>query len=163
MLRESRAYARAQRPYASGPFGTRNRSRNLVVVVYVNTFSKRQTAFAALLLALAIPAYAQAASASGPTVVYSTAIQRIAGYSYPVSGRLQIRTSRTGIISGYYRPADNNDFVPVTGGVQGTRVWLDIGKNGQTRVTGRMNGGKIVGTAFGPNGRLRRFTARTAR
>jgi hypothetical protein len=39
----------------------------------------------------------------------------------------------------------------VTGGKDGNRVWLDIGRNGRTHVMGTLQHGQIVGTAFDDN------------
>lgn len=115
------------------------------------------------MLAFAVPAFAYAAAMqTDKTVVYSTDIQPISGFSVPLAGRLEIRTSKDGIITGFYRPADNNNFVPVTGGVIGDRVWIDIGHGGATRVDGRLQDGTIVGTIFSPNSDPLRFTAKDA-
>ncbi len=79
---------------------------------------------------------------------YATSILPITGFGYPWTGTLQVTFHPDGIIQGYYRPADNNAFVPVTGGQSGDNVWIDIGQSGQLHVTGRLQEGRIVGTAF---------------
>ncbi len=125
--------------------------------------SSYQRIVAAIVLASAVPAYAFAAEIhTNKTVVYSTDIQPVAGFAVPYTGRLQIRTSKEGIITGYYRPADNNDFVAVTGGIDGSRVWIDFGRAGNSRLTGRIHDGVITGTLFGPGNKRMRFTANDA-
>jgi hypothetical protein len=120
------------------------------------------TRFAALALGAllaAIPALGFAAQAvTNKTVDYETAVKPIDSLAYPLTGTLQIRTSSDGIITGYYRPADNNDFIPVTGGVTGDHVWIDIGRNGAMRIQGQFKTGNIVGSATTPQG-IMDFTA----
>lgn len=117
-----------------------------------------------MLVAIAAPAFAYAASVyDAHTVVYQTAIRPFgSSLAYPVTGELQIKTSSDGIISGYYRPGDNNDFVPVTGAVRGNHVWIDIGRANIMRVDAAYGDGTIVGTAFGPNHDLLSFSANDA-
>jgi hypothetical protein len=67
--------------------------------------------------------------------------------SAPWTGQLQITINPDGIIQGYYRPADNNAFIPVTGGKTGDGVWLDIGRTGGLHVNGVLQNGVITGGA----------------
>ncbi|HZZ65203.1 MAG TPA: hypothetical protein VFE17_06890 [Candidatus Baltobacteraceae bacterium] len=108
----------------------------------------------ALALALAgAPAVSHAATAyttgTQPVRVnYSTSISPLFGLGYPWSGTLQLTLNPDGIINGYYRPADNQEFIPVTGGRDGRNVWLDIGQMGRLHVTGTLDNGRITGTAL---------------
>jgi hypothetical protein len=106
------------------------------------------------------PAYALATSATTSRIVqYATSMRPINSIAYPVTGRLQISTSSDGIVTGYYRPAYDDSFIPVNGGVEGDRVWLDIGRTGAMRVTGRLVNGTIVGSATTPHGGIMEFVA----
>ncbi len=116
----------------------------------------------ALLLAPA-PAYA-AVTYTDRTVVYSTSLQPInQDIAYPVSGSLQIRTSKDGIVSGFYRTDDNiSQFIPVSGGINGSNVFLLIGATHPTRVTGTYENGTIVGTAVTAANGVYKFAATNA-
>ena len=137
----------------------------------MNTFFRFfQRFYASLILALAVPALvvvpatAYAASTyTDRTVVYSTSLQPINhSLSYPLAGSLHIRTSTDGIVTGFYRADYTTQFIPVTGGVNGSNVWLLIGATSPTRVTGQFENGAIVGTAFTPDHNVYRFAASNA-
>ena len=119
-------------------------------------------AFPALVLAPA-PAYA-AATYTDRTVVYSTSLQPInQNIDYPVTGSLHIRTSKDGIVSGFYRTDDNiSQFIPVSGGINGSHVFLLIGANDPTRITGTYENGSIVGTAITGANNVYKFAATNA-
>jgi hypothetical protein len=83
-------------------------------------------------------------------------------------GKLTLTTQPDGTISGTYRTADG-DFVPVTGGRDGDRVWLDIGLRGRLTIVGTVDAsGAIRGTTreaqeVDPNGlEWQQFTATVA-
>ena len=109
---------------------------------------------AALVIASAlagVPAvsYAATAQATNPVHVnYDTSLSSIYGFPSPWTGTLQLTFNPDGIIQGYYRPADNAAFIPVTGGQNGDSVWLDIGRSGQLHVSGVLKDGAITGGAF---------------
>lgn len=103
----------------------------------------RSAALALAASLLAAPGIAQAATAD-----YTTSISPLVGFGYPYTGRLQLTVNADNIINGYYRPADNNDYVPVTGGRDGNSVWLDIGSDGRIHVNGTLQNGVITGTAY---------------
>ncbi len=112
-----------------------------------------------------VPATAYAASTyTDRTVVYSTNLQPInQDIAYPVTGTLHIRTSRDGIVSGFYRTDDNiAQFVPVSGGISGSNVFLLIGAAHPTRVTGTVENGTIVGTAVTARNGVYKFAATNA-
>jgi len=109
----------------------------------------------ALVFALALgtaPAVSQAASAydSSQTLHanYNTSIESLFGFDYPWTGTLQLTYNSDGIINGYYRPAGDMQFIPVTGGRDGREIWLDIGNSARLHVTGTLENGAIVGSAF---------------
>lgn len=111
----------------------------------------RRAAFVLALAFIGAPAIATAttASASAPVQVeYNTSISPLVGIGYPITGRLQLTLNADNIINGYYRPADNNAYIPVTGGRDGNNVWLDIGDRGRMHVTGTLQNGVITGTAY---------------
>jgi hypothetical protein len=103
---------------------------------------------AALLAGVPAFSYAATTQASIPVhATYETSIQSIYGFDAPWTGMLQLTFNPDGIIQGYYRPADNMAFVPVTGGRNGDSVWLDIGRSGHLHVNGVLQNGVITGSA----------------
>jgi hypothetical protein len=120
----------------------------------------RAGAVAAALAIVGTPAISSAATAYAPNkpvhVNYDTSIQNLYGFDYPWSGTLQLTFNPDGIITGYYRPADNGDLVPVTGGRNGENIWLDIGRSGRLHVTGTLQNGTIAGAAF-EEGTMRQY------
>ena len=89
---------------------------------------------------------AQAIETAGSTQTYRTAISDLHGISYPVTGSLQL-TDDNGVLRGIYRSDDGGNFVPVYGGVDGSNIWIDFGTAGRVRITGRYDGGMIVGSS----------------
>jgi hypothetical protein len=73
-------------------------------------------------------------------------------------GTLKLLIEKDGIVNGTYRPNGSGPFVPVAGGLDGDRIWLDFG-NGWERITGRFRDGAIVGGTF-RRGRLWDFSAK---
>ena len=74
---------------------------------------------------------------------YRTALTEIHGPSYPITGSLELADDGNGILHGYYRPDDNGDLIPVTGGRDGSNVWIDFGEAGHFKVNGHFDGQKI--------------------
>jgi len=100
------------------------------------------------LLTLAAPAAGVAASAS-TTQHYSTSMTALYGSPAPYTGSLELTVDPSGIVRGYYFPADMSSmYVPVVGGETGDRIWFDIGNTGIVHIDGRVKNGVIVGTAF---------------
>jgi hypothetical protein len=132
-------------------------------VITLFRFSLRWIALA-IALAFAVPALASADLTSNPSklMVYSTSIQGLVKPSYPLVGQLRIRTSPGGIINGYYQPADQGQFLPVTGGVSGKHVWLDIGNRKPMRVIGNFENGRISGTLYTTDNQMLSFDASNA-
>lgn len=117
----------------------------------MNKHFLRAGAFLAAASMASLPAISQAATATSTQPVqvkYDTKIGPIMGFAVPWTGALQLTINPDGIIQGYYRPADNNAFVPVTGGRNGDSVWLDIGTMGHMHVSGTFKDGAITGAAI---------------
>lgn len=109
----------------------------------------RGLALAGALIGAAIPAAVPAQPAETQTD-YAAAFTDLYGSQYPYTGTLQLHIGSDGIVSGYYRPADTADFVPVTGGRDGNAIWFDIGStaNALTHVNATLAGGSMSGTAY---------------
>jgi hypothetical protein len=95
-----------------------------------------------------VPVISHAATAQATHVNYETSLSSIYGLPSPWTGTLQLTINPSGIIQGYYRPADNAAFIPVTGGQNGDQVWLDIGSSGRLHVNGVLKNGVITGGAI---------------
>jgi hypothetical protein len=111
-------------------------------------------AFAAAAALAGVPAISQAVTTDQSTaqrVSYDTSITPINGLEAPWNGTLKITINPDGIIQGYYHPAYEVSFIPVTGGRNGDSVWMDIGSRGRIRVNGTLQNGKIVGSAYDQN------------
>ncbi len=94
----------------------------------------------------AAPVLSSAAAVAPGMSYYTTKFVQVYGSPAPYLGTLQLQISPDNIVSGYYRP-DNQSFIPVTGGRDGKDIWFDIGGSGQARVTARLEGHSIVGSA----------------
>lgn len=155
-----------------GHAGRRNARTVEYVMENVNRLSQLLQRIAAMLtLAVAVPAFAlvpatayAASTYTGRTVTYSTSLQPInQNIAYPVTGSLHIQTSKDGIVSGFYRSDDNiSQFIPVSGGINGSNVFLLIGAAHPTRVTGTVENGTIVGTAITESNGVYKFAATNA-
>lgn len=99
---------------------------------------------------LAIAPSASFASASMQTHNYNTVMTQTLPLpsAGAIVGKMTLRVSTDGTVSGTYIPADAGPPVEVTGGTRGSELWLYIGSSGSLRVYGTMNGdGSIAGTA----------------
>jgi hypothetical protein len=97
-----------------------------------------------------LPALSQAATNQSQVPVratYQASLQPITQLEAPWTGTLQLTINPNGIIQGYYHPADQMAFIPVTGGQDGNSVWLDIGTMGRLHVNGTLHNGTIAGSA----------------
>ena len=114
-----------------------------------------KTRLAALFLALglaatpAVPAFAAVTYRDAQGVLHlnldTKLIPPLGAGNY--EGTLQLTVSKNGIVNGYYRP-NGESFNSVVGGLNGDEIWLDIGYNGGMHISGRLQGGKIVGSTF---------------
>jgi hypothetical protein len=73
-------------------------------------------------------------------------------------GRLHVTISSRGIVNGYYRPDDSGRIFDVVGGLDGQKIWLEVGNRGSFVIDGTLVDGKIVGSTF-LSGRSYTFTA----
>ena len=80
-----------------------------------------------MLAALLTTAFAARADTAERSYQLQTRIVEQAPGVGEFDGALQLRVSTDGIVSGFYRPADAPRFIPVSGGVTGDRLWLEIG------------------------------------
>ena len=97
-----------------------------------------------------VPAYATAQTQYSPdgVVSFDTQITDIYGSPAPFQGRLDLRFAENGTISGYFRPIDDNAYIPVVGGRTGNAVWFDIGNSGRLHFSGTLENGRIDGGGF---------------
>jgi hypothetical protein len=109
------------------------------------TAAAMATALAALLVA--------PVAASTPTTTstsYTTALTQVEPVSAPgeFDGTMKLSVTTDGIVSGYYIPADEGTIVPVVGGVQNGKYWMDIGGNTRLHIYAQAGkDGSLVGTA----------------
>jgi len=67
------------------------------------------------------------------------------------TGTLELTLSPAGIASGWYIPDFQTTFVPVVGGLEHGKLWLDIGRAGQVKISATVDGkGRLVGSALEP-------------
>jgi len=105
------------------------------------------TMLLALILAMAhsgVPVVA-AAEAPLPSISYRTTIvQRFE--SFGQNGTLTLWFPASGYVRGTYTPDDGGSApMPVTGGREGTKIWLDFAALGRLHVEGTVDGGVIRG------------------
>jgi hypothetical protein len=108
------------------------------------------------------PLTAHAVTAS-KTVEYRTSYQQTqpmpSGGQYV--GRMTLHFYSDGTVNGTYRDEFQGGFRPVSGGMNGSKIWLSFGRRGNHQFNGTIgNGGVITGslTNFrGPN--VYKFTA----
>lgn len=109
----------------------------------------RSAGLVAALAMAGVPVVTQAATTQthSPTnLTYQTSMETLPGPSAPWTGSLHLTIDPDGIIRGWYHPADDMAaFIPVNGGLQGDRVWLDIGRQGNLHVSGTMKDREITG------------------
>ncbi|HLI95660.1 MAG TPA: hypothetical protein VKT72_06185 [Candidatus Baltobacteraceae bacterium] len=115
------------------------------------TIKSAAFAIAAALVVVA-PSVSQAAVTQAQAPVHATyetsMVPVLHAFDGPWTGTLKLTFNPSGIIQGYYNPADQMAFIPVTGGRDGDNVWFDIGTNGRLHVNGTLQNGSIVGGAI---------------
>jgi hypothetical protein len=101
--------------------------------------------------AVATTSAAQAAVAPAATSYTTVMTQMLPVPSAGVfPGKLNLKVSSDGIVSGWYSPDYEGATVSVAGGVQGDQLWLDLGEFGSVRIVATLHkDGTIVGTASG--------------
>jgi hypothetical protein len=105
-----------------------------------------------LLGALALPSQAPATTSSASSEPTRFAMQtsyydtRTPG---AFLGRMTLNVYPSGIVNGFYFP-DNGQVRDVTGGLNGDKVWLNIGGVDSLRLNGTLKDGVLKTTAFIP-------------
>jgi hypothetical protein len=114
----------------------------------MTTNIRTAAAAAALLAAFTLPLAAQAASTtSGSPQHYALQTRIVDRYhAGEFDGALTMTIYPSGIVQGTYRPADGG-FRTVTGGIEGTAIWLDIGMNHPLHLTGTFKDGVLRAVA----------------
>jgi hypothetical protein len=118
-----------------------------------------------LLTAVAITLAPLAAPADNlvRTVNYRTAYRQVAPMSSAgeYAGHMTLRFYSSGIVNGTYRDESAGSIHTVTGGLNGTKIWLSLGNRGQRNVNGTIEkGGLIRGMLTGRRGPVQyEFTA----
>ncbi len=80
---------------------------------------------------------------------YTVALTEFYGPAVPYVGSLDLTFETDGVVLGSYQPASVRSFVPVNGGLDGTHIWLDIGRSGAMHVTATIDrDGRIHGEAW---------------
>jgi hypothetical protein len=100
-----------------------------------------------LLVLAGAPAGAVGTSTSAPQTFNAALVPVNPSAAGQIEGVLRIRITPDGFINGYYRMDDRGGAMrPVVGGLQGERIWLDIGSGfNAMHVDGTYDNGKIVG------------------
>lgn len=103
-----------------------------------------------LVLAAALVPLSALAAPGGGVVHYATSLTPL-HENAPYTGSLELTYAPDGTIHGYYFTSDYSAlYIPVVGGVNGDRIWLDIGASDIMRVQGRVHDGVIDGGVIGP-------------
>lgn len=132
-----------------------------------NTMSMLRTIAAAAALTLGGLALASGfAPASAATnlpplparVTYETALEPVYFGSGDYAGTLNLNIGKDGVLSGFFRFDDVGTLRPVTGGLDGDHVWLDLGPDGP-HIIGTFTDGKIAGYTTYEGHQPYRFTA----
>jgi len=109
----------------------------------------------AALIGIGIPGAASAATQATGSYSFRTALTNADGRrAGAYEGVLTIEIASSGTVQGIYREEDTGRIIDVTGGLTGTRLWLDLGNRhvDGTLVDGKIDGYTPIGTAVGPGG-----------
>ena len=107
-------------------------------------------ALATALAAIMVSPVAASTPNATTTASYSTALTQVEPVSAPgeFDGTLKLTVTPDGIVNGYYFPADEGTIVPVVGGEQNGKYWMDIGGNTRLHIYAKLGkDGSLVGTA----------------
>jgi hypothetical protein len=115
------------------------------------TFSIRAAATAMLPSAFAVPVASQAASTTSAPPQHFQFQTRLYDqlHAGEYQGQLALTIYPSGIVQGNYRPYDGG-FRTVTGGLDGKRIWLDLGVDHPLHLTGTFSNGVLETTANVP-------------
>jgi hypothetical protein len=128
---------------------------------------KKTIAIAAVALGLLLGSLGVARAANGQGVAVPlenqkfdttmTASDRVSAGAF--EGTLFLNISKDGIVQGSYRQADSSGLRDVTGGLDGDKIWLQIGERGGMHITGTYIDGIVVGYTY-HRGQSFKFVAR---
>jgi hypothetical protein len=106
------------------------------------------TALAAVALspAAATPAVPVASDGIASNVLFKTSLVSDTHPSGAYEGTLSLNFGRGGTILGYFHPVDSGQYLQVSGGLTGDRIYLDI--DGFPPIEGTYADGKIAGYTF---------------
>jgi hypothetical protein len=82
------------------------------------------------------------------TVTFDTAITPQYYGAGAYAGVLHLTFEAGGIVNGWYRPADVGQPRNVIGGLDGDKLWLDLGEAGLHDIQTTYENGKIVGATY---------------
>lgn len=110
----------------------------------MKNFMRATAAFAALIVAAALPLAASAASTTVTQPQHYAFQTELTDRYHPGAyvGTLALTIYPDGIVNGTYRP-DDGSIHPVTGGVDGTSIWLDVGSLRNLHLTGTLRSGVL--------------------
>jgi hypothetical protein len=103
---------------------------------------------AACLLQSAPASAAGAPGSSARTVTFDTALTPDQFGAGEYDGVLHLTFEPGGIVNGWYRPVDSGFARNVVGGLDGDKLWLDLGSDGLHDINAKYDGGKIDGGTF---------------
>jgi tRNA A37 threonylcarbamoyladenosine synthetase subunit TsaC/SUA5/YrdC len=104
---------------------------------------------AALAAPIAAPA-AVSSTSQAPAVFHMQTRLYDTYHPFEIDGQMNLNVYPSGIVNGFYIPADTGGVREVTGGVMGQSVWLDIGGVHSLHLTGTLKDGVLRTTAFIP-------------
>lgn len=116
-------------------------------------------AFAALVVLNVAPAQAVETSLQH---FYYTSLVEMLGSAFPTTGEMELRLEPGGIVRGYYNPSTGAGHLPVSGGLDGIHIWLDVPAAGRLHIVGTLaRNGAITGQAwYGTSNAIFSFRAR---
>jgi hypothetical protein len=119
----------------------------------------------ATIATLAAPRDAQAASGPTSRHLVTTLVSHLAD-QIQRTGDLEITIKPDGGISGTYRSTSGGPGadkpLPVTGGLQGDSIQLNVGSNNEYKIVGTLDDNGIIGSAFDASRKQYDFVARNA-
>jgi hypothetical protein len=87
----------------------------------------------------------------GQSITFNTALTPDYRGAGEYDGVLHLTFGPHGIVNGWYRDADVGIAHPIVGGLDGDKLWLDLGRTGFHVVNSNYDGGKIVGSTYFDN------------
>lgn len=119
---------------------------------YNQAMKRSGMVLAALLITSVIGSSTTRAVVAAPpdprTVTFDTAFTPDYYGSGAYEGVLHLTFQPGGIVNGWYRPVDVGQPRNVTGGLDGNKLWLDLGESGLHDIQSTYENGKIVGSTY---------------